>query len=76
MAYNRKNLLSRIIEIQDITLAHTNKGVTQEWVYKNIIYPRFYIARVTYYKYMGINAKKELPELLARQERYKQMTLF
>lgn len=57
MAYNRKNYYKRIIEIQNITLEHTQKGVTQEWVYNNIIYPKYFISRATYYRYLSTNAK-------------------
>jgi hypothetical protein len=63
MSYNKKNLLKRIIEIQDITLEHTNRGVTQEWVFRNIIAPRFYISKSTYYNYLGFPAKRELKML-------------
>lgn len=60
MAYNRRNILRRMVEIQDITLEHTRKGVTQEWVYNNVIYPRFVISRATYYSYLSYPAKMEL----------------
>ena len=63
MAYNRGNILKRMTEIQDITLEHTRRGVTQEWVYKNVIYPRFVISRATYYTYLSYPAKMELKRL-------------
>lgn len=50
----------RIIEIQNETLRHTNRGITQKWVYDNVIYPRYRISRSTYNGYLGINAKREL----------------
>jgi len=59
MAYKNINRLRRIIEIQNITLEHTQKGITQEWVYKNIIYPRFFISRATYYRYLAEPAKRK-----------------
>jgi hypothetical protein len=62
--YNNINLLRRIIEIQDITLEHKARGATQEWIYKNIIYPRYFISRPTYYRYLSINAKKMLKDKL------------
>lgn len=49
-----------MVEIQDITLAHKKRGVTQEWVYVNEIYPRFMISRATYYSYLAYPAKREL----------------
>ena len=63
MAYNRKNILKRIIEIQNLTLEQTKRGVTQEWTYCNLIFPTYLISRATYYRYLGINAKKELKEI-------------
>jgi hypothetical protein len=63
VAYNRRNLLTRIIQIQEITLEHTNKGVTQKWVFDTIIKPEFKICERAYYKYLGINAKCELKKI-------------
>ncbi|MCT4640400.1 MAG: hypothetical protein N4A72_22070 [Bacteroidales bacterium] len=53
MAYTRKRLLKKQIDIQDITLEYTRKGVSQEWVFHNIISPKFYIGRSTYYEYLA-----------------------
>lgn len=63
MGYNRRNILKRIIEIQEITLEHTRRGVSQKWVYEHVIYPRFYISSATYYNYLAVNAKAELRKL-------------
>ena len=63
MGYNRRNILKRIVEIQDITLEHTRRGVTQKYVFEQIVYPRFYISSATYYSYLGIAAKAELRKL-------------
>lgn len=60
MAYTRRNLLERMIEVQDITLGHTRKGITQRWVYENVIRPRFHISLRTFNTYLGTNAKSEL----------------
>jgi hypothetical protein len=73
MAYNRRNILTRISKIQEITLEHTRKGVTQEWVFKNVIYPNYTISRRTYYNWLGTPAKQELKKLEAQP---KQMCLF
>lgn len=73
MAYNRRNLLTRVGWIQDITLEHTRRGVTQEWVYNNIIFPTYRISRRTYYNYLSINARKELGKLLAASDRQLQL---
>ena len=74
MAYNKKNKFVRIIEIQTITLEHTRRGVSQVWVFENIIKPRFIISERTYYNYLDINAKKLLAEY--EKEKSKQLKLF
>ncbi len=74
MAYNRKNILKRIVDIQNTVLEHTNKGVSQEWVYNNIIAPNYRVSRSTFYSYLSVNAKLELKKL---EEVHKlQMSLF
>ena len=64
MGYNKRNKLERICEIQRITLEHTRRGVTQKWVYDNVIYPRFYISLSTFYEYLATPARRELARLL------------
>lgn len=65
MAYNRKNKLSLIAEVQRITMEHTRLGVTQEWVYSNLIFPTYRISRSTYYNYLTIPAFVELRKIEA-----------
>lgn len=60
MAYNRRNNLKRIVEIQNLTLEYKKKGCTLKWIFDNIISSRYFISKGTYSKYLGINAKKEL----------------
>lgn len=60
MAYNNNNLLVRMIEVQNITLEHTARGVKQEWVYVNVIFPQYRVSRGTYYRYLAYPAKAEL----------------
>ena len=74
MAYNRRYYLLRVCKVQDITLEHTKRGVTQKWVYDNLIKEKFYISFSTYCTYLGINAKRELAKLDANQA--KQTSLF
>lgn len=78
MAYNKKNLLIKMIEIQDITLEHTKRGVKQEWVYTNVIWPQYRISRGTYYKYLAQPAKAELRRIndLKPKKGRDQMKLF
>ena len=68
MAYNNRNLLRRIIEIQDLTLEHTRKGYTQKWVYYNFVHPRYNISISTYNKYLSRNAKIELSNLNEKEK--------
>lgn len=55
--------LKKIIEVQEITLEQSRRGVSQAWTYRNLIRDRFYISKSTYNKYLARNAKKELTEL-------------
>ncbi len=63
MAYNRKNLLLKIIEIQETTILLKNKGVTQKWIFDNVISEKYRICIATFNNYLCTNAKKELKEL-------------
>lgn len=63
MAYNRRNFLTKVVRIQQITVEHTQRGVSQEWLFHNIIEPQFCISRATYYNYLAINARLELKKL-------------
>jgi len=75
MAYTKRNKLERIIDIQNIVLEHTNRsGSTQEWVYKEIIYPTYRISRATFYSYLATNAKHQLREMNRKAE--EQLKLF
>lgn len=63
MGYNKVTHLKKIVEIQNITMEYKKKGIYQEWIYINVIAPKFYISRATYYNYLAINAKGELKKL-------------
>ena len=68
MAYNRENILLRIIDIQEITLKYTREhGSTQQWVYENKIFPLYRISIGTFYNYLASNAKAELRVLEKRK---------
>lgn len=73
MAYNRRNYLIRIVDVQHITLEHTAKGVNQEWLFNNVIAPTYHISRRTYYNWLSTPAKQDLKKIEARP---KQMQLF
>jgi hypothetical protein len=63
MAYNRKNLLCRIIAVQEITLREKDHGSSQVWIYRNIIGERFNISYSTYNRYLAIAARRDLKKL-------------
>jgi len=67
MAYNRRNLFRKIVEIQEITLEHKQRGATQLWIYENIIADRFSISLSTYNRYLSVPAKKELKKYQSKQ---------
>lgn len=68
MAYCKRNYLLRIIEIQNITLEHQNKGATKRWIFSNIIKQKYYISEATYRKYLGVNAKRLIKHLEKRSD--------
>lgn len=61
--YTSRNFLSRVVEIQDIVLEHSRRGSSNEWIFLNIIEPKYHISRSTYYNYLAINAKKLLKDI-------------
>jgi hypothetical protein len=63
MAYRKRNLLLKIIKIQDIVLEYKHKGASQRWIYNNIIRDAYYISEYTFNKYLARNAKRELEEM-------------
>jgi len=63
MAYNRRNILSRIIDVQEITLREKEHGATQVWIFHNIIEKTYKISYTTYKRYLATPARKELKQL-------------
>ncbi|BDD10884.1 hypothetical protein FUAX_33160 [Fulvitalea axinellae] len=59
MAYNRRNLLNRVLDVQNVVLAYQDDH-TNEWIFKNKIQPVYRISRRTFYTYLSIPAKREL----------------
>ncbi|WP_312339511.1 hypothetical protein [Sphingobacterium sp.] len=68
MAYNKKNQLIIAKKVQDIYLKHSKEGVTTRSIYNEHIYPVFFISIATFYKYLAINARKELKEIGVSEE--------
>lgn len=63
MAYNRRNLLKKILEIQEIYLQYTKEGVTATFIYDTYIRKKYHISQRTFESYLGVNAKMELKKL-------------
>lgn len=63
MAYNNKNKLKRVKEVQDLYRQHWKDGVTSVYVYNTFIYPRFHISPRTFNEYLGINVAQEQKEI-------------
>ena len=65
MAYNRRNYLTKVIEIQNIVLELKGKDgdMRLKNIYWEYIFPKYLISYRTFSNYLSINAKKELKEL-------------
>ena len=74
MAYNRKNLLQRMIDVQDIYREHQKNGATDRWIFRNVIEPNYRISERTFYNYVTHSARRELQNILQTEQR--QMQLF
>lgn len=63
MAYTKMNVLKKIVDIQNLTLEYKKKGVTQKWLYENVVYPTYRISRTTFYVYLNTPAKMLLKKM-------------
>lgn len=63
MAYNRRNLLIKILEIQAIAQKGFARGIPYTVIYRTQIKEQYRISYSTYNNYLSCNAKKELSEL-------------
>lgn len=68
MAYNRKNLLKRIIDVQNLYQKHKLEGVTHVHVYRTYIYPAYKISMRTLDQYLQVPAVAELKKIEAKEE--------
>lgn len=76
MAYNRENFLRKVLHIQEITLLHRDKELYFKEIYHLHIQKQFHISKRTFDAYLGINAKKQLKELKAKDVNSRQLNLF
>lgn len=67
MAYTRSNRLQRALDVQRITREHTDKGVSQIYVYRNYIWPAYRISIATFYNYLSTPAARELKKIEERK---------
>lgn len=67
MAYNNRNTLLRMIEVQNIVLERKKKGMTQKFIYETEIMPKYHISYATFNRYLSYPAKYELKN--GRKER-------
>lgn len=77
MAYNRKNLLTRMIDIQSIYIANSRKhngDMLDCDIFEKLVSPAYRISRKTFYDYLGTNAKQELKNIAEAQK--EQLSLF
>lgn len=63
MAYNRKNLLKKVINIQETYNQFKAEGVSTAHVFRKHIEPRWHISYYTFHRYLGIPAKAELKKI-------------
>lgn len=76
MAYNRKNLLNRVIAIQNLVLDGQKKGITQKWIYENEVYPQYLISYSTFNNFLAMPAKTELEKLMKKEaEKRRQLSI-
>lgn len=68
MAYDKRILLLKIIEIQEIVIKERDRGANQRWIYRTLIRDRYFISRSTFNEYLARNAKKELADLDKKRE--------
>ena len=64
------NKLMRAREVQRLVkrYGHLNTktdegGHSNEWIHENIVYPKFFISRCTFYDYLKINVTQELKKI-------------
>lgn len=78
MAYNRKNKLRLIIDIQSIYKQHSKHhkgGCTDRHIFLNMIKPVYHISERTFYDYLAEpSPRKQLKDLVDAEK--KQLSLF
>ena len=60
MAYNNRNTLLKMIRVQDIVLEQKRRGVSQLFVYENLVRDTYLISYSTFNRWLAYPAKQEL----------------
>ncbi len=63
MAYNRKNILTRVLEIQELYSEKSKLGISNVKIFNNHIFPKYKISMRTFYEYLAIPAKRDLKKI-------------
>ncbi|MBN2668775.1 MAG: hypothetical protein JXR60_06055 [Bacteroidales bacterium] len=57
-----KNALLKACRVQEIDMFFTDRGFSRTFIHKKILQPNFFISKRTYYRFLGVNAKRILKE--------------
>jgi hypothetical protein len=78
MAYNRENLLKRIVEIREIVLEQKKWDTPQTKIYEKFIKGKYHISYSTFNNYLTIAAPAQLKKIQTEksQEKLDNPTLF
>jgi len=77
MAYNRENLLRKIIAIQNTVLEYKKKDVPQKTIFEKYIKVQYHISYSCFNDYLAVPAKAQLQKLIAdREQQNNQLNLF
>ncbi len=78
--YNRYNLLQKIKDVCEIYRQY-EKNETADYIFRNYIYPKHFISRSTFYRFLATPYKKELEDIQIKRtkeeaEKKRQKRLF
>lgn len=65
MAYNRRNFLKRVLDMQILYLRvqREHRGIPNTVIYRDYVHPKFGISYATFNNWLGIPARRELEKL-------------
>lgn len=63
MAYNNKNFLKKVYEINTIADKYIKEGISNETIYWRYIYPQYHISRTTFYAYLKTDYSEYLEDI-------------